>query len=126
MDRGPWGVMGSKAMTGHISSTFHLHHGPGELVDPPWYHIRRNLPRRRGPLNGSPVCRLCSQVAKSRNEDVREHFNYGFGIHHAGMLRPDRSLTERCGPAPGTGPIRQVNGDIEKEQDSLVLDRPSK
>jgi replicative superfamily II helicase len=29
---------------------------------------------------------------KSRNEDVREHFNYGFGIHHAGMLRPDRPL----------------------------------
>lgn len=38
--------------------------------------------------------RYQTQVGKSRNADLREHFNYGFGIHHAGMLRPDRSLTE--------------------------------
>ncbi|KAM3573234.1 hypothetical protein VYU27_004769 [Nannochloropsis oceanica] len=36
-----------------------------------------------------------SQVSKSRNADLREHFDSGLGIHHAGMLRPDRSLTER-------------------------------
>lgn len=35
------------------------------------------------------------QVSKSRNDDLRQHFDAGLGIHHAGMLRPDRSLTER-------------------------------
>ena len=35
------------------------------------------------------------QVSKSRNADLRQHFDAGLGIHHAGMLRPDRSLTER-------------------------------
>ncbi len=36
-----------------------------------------------------------NQVGKSRNADLRQHFDAGLGIHHAGMLRPDRSLTER-------------------------------
>ena len=36
-----------------------------------------------------------SQAGKSRNNDLRQHFDAGFGIHHAGMLRPDRNLTER-------------------------------
>ncbi len=36
-----------------------------------------------------------AQVTKSRNADLRQHFDAGLGIHHAGMLRPDRSLTER-------------------------------
>ncbi|KAM0936673.1 putative DNA helicase [Dioscorea sansibarensis] len=35
------------------------------------------------------------EVAKSRNREVVELFGHGFGIHHAGMLRADRSLTER-------------------------------
>lgn len=30
-----------------------------------------------------------------RNKEVAELFNSGFGIHHAGMLRADRTLTER-------------------------------
>ena len=34
-------------------------------------------------------------VRKSRNREVAELFETGFGMHHAGMLRPDRSLTER-------------------------------
>ncbi|KAI9006624.1 Sec63 Brl domain-containing protein [Phycomyces nitens] len=34
-------------------------------------------------------------IAKSRNKEMKELFPYGFGIHHAGMLRSDRSLTER-------------------------------
>ncbi|MEW5302418.1 MAG: hypothetical protein WDW36_005207 [Sanguina aurantia] len=34
-------------------------------------------------------------VKKSRNKEVAELFNSGFGIHHAGMLRADRTLTER-------------------------------
>ena len=33
-------------------------------------------------------------VEKSRNSDLRSLFRYGLGIHHAGMLRSDRSLSE--------------------------------
>jgi len=35
------------------------------------------------------------QVQKSRNRQVANAFDGGFGIHHAGMLRADRSLTEK-------------------------------
>lgn len=35
------------------------------------------------------------EVVKSRNKDLVELFEYGFGVHHAGMLRVDRGLTER-------------------------------
>lgn len=35
------------------------------------------------------------EVTKSRNKEMREMFQYGFGIHHAGMLRSDRNMTER-------------------------------
>ncbi|GAX76248.1 hypothetical protein CEUSTIGMA_g3692.t1 [Chlamydomonas eustigma] len=35
------------------------------------------------------------EVKKSRNREVSELFDHGFGIHHAGMLRADRTLTER-------------------------------
>jgi activating signal cointegrator complex subunit 3 len=34
-------------------------------------------------------------VMKSRNKDLVKFFEAGFGIHHAGMLRSDRTLTER-------------------------------
>ncbi|CAI5948100.1 unnamed protein product [Closterium sp. NIES-64] len=34
-------------------------------------------------------------VMRSRNREMGELFQAGFGIHHAGMLRPDRSLTEK-------------------------------
>lgn len=37
---------------------------------------------------------------KDRNRELRELFPNGFGVHHAGMLRKDRNLTERmfeCG-----------------------------
>ncbi|CAI2176157.1 20276_t:CDS:10 [Funneliformis geosporum] len=34
-------------------------------------------------------------VMKSRNKELKELFQYGLGIHHAGMLRADRSMTER-------------------------------
>lgn len=33
--------------------------------------------------------------AKNRNKDLKELFQYGFGVHHAGMLRSDRNLTEK-------------------------------
>ncbi|KAG6687039.1 hypothetical protein I3842_11G050800 [Carya illinoinensis] len=35
------------------------------------------------------------EVVKSRNKDLVELFEYGIGVHHAGMLRADRGLTER-------------------------------
>ncbi|CAG8574007.1 14593_t:CDS:10, partial [Acaulospora morrowiae] len=34
-------------------------------------------------------------VAKSRNKELKELFTHSFGIHHAGMLRSDRTMTER-------------------------------
>jgi replicative superfamily II helicase len=39
--------------------------------------------------------RVKSEVLKSRNQDVKELFSKGFGIHHAGMLRSDRLLVEK-------------------------------
>jgi activating signal cointegrator complex subunit 3 len=35
------------------------------------------------------------EVDKSRNQELRELFPAGFAIHHAGMLRSDRNLTEK-------------------------------
>ena len=35
------------------------------------------------------------QVKLSRNKQLREMFPDGFGIHHAGMLRQDRTLVEQ-------------------------------
>ncbi|ODV78726.1 DNA-directed DNA polymerase [Suhomyces tanzawaensis NRRL Y-17324] len=32
---------------------------------------------------------------KNRNKDMKELFQHGFGVHHAGMLRTDRNLTEK-------------------------------
>ncbi|CAI2198440.1 325_t:CDS:2, partial [Funneliformis geosporum] len=34
-------------------------------------------------------------VMESRNKDLKELFQYGLSIHHAGMLEADRSMTER-------------------------------
>jgi len=38
--------------------------------------------------------RLNKRVSESRNREVQNLFKTGMGIHHAGMLRSDRSLTE--------------------------------
>lgn len=35
------------------------------------------------------------EMAKWKNRDMKELFMNGFGIHHAGMLRSERNLTER-------------------------------
>ncbi|ODQ58963.1 hypothetical protein WICANDRAFT_55261 [Wickerhamomyces anomalus NRRL Y-366-8] len=35
------------------------------------------------------------EMGKNHNKDMRELFQYGFGVHHAGMLRTDRNLTEK-------------------------------
>ncbi|KAJ2823499.1 activating signal cointegrator 1 complex subunit 3, partial [Coemansia erecta] len=37
---------------------------------------------------------LIARVGKSRNRELKELFPLGFSIHHAGMLRSDRSLVE--------------------------------
>ena len=34
-------------------------------------------------------------IGESRNQEMRELFDFGFGIHHAGMLRSDRNMMER-------------------------------
>ncbi|KAH8550562.1 Sec63 Brl domain-containing protein [Umbelopsis sp. PMI_123] len=34
-------------------------------------------------------------VSRSKNKELREMFPFGFGMHHAGMLRSDRTLTEQ-------------------------------
>lgn len=42
-----------------------------------------------------PYFSFQKDVQKSRNHELRELFPRGFGIHHAGMLRADRTLTEK-------------------------------
>ncbi len=37
----------------------------------------------------------CVQVDNSRNKPLRDLFGDGFSVHHAGMLRQDRTLVER-------------------------------
>lgn len=34
-------------------------------------------------------------LSQSRNKEMKELFDNGFGIHHAGMLRTDRNMMER-------------------------------
>ncbi|KAF9247180.1 Sec63-domain-containing protein [Melanogaster broomeanus] len=34
-------------------------------------------------------------IGESRNKEMKELFDHGFGIHHAGMLRSDRNMMER-------------------------------
>mmetsp|Transcript_14889 Transcript_14889/g.36486 ORF Transcript_14889/g.36486 Transcript_14889/m.36486 type:complete len:2187 (-) Transcript_14889:153-6713(-) len=43
---------------------------------------------------GEAYKRYADRVKKSRNREVANHFYNGMGIHHAGMLRGDRKLTE--------------------------------
>ena len=38
---------------------------------------------------------LKRDIAESRNQEMRQLFDFGFGIHHAGMLRSDRNMMER-------------------------------
>lgn len=45
--------------------------------------------------NGEAYKRYKERVGKSRNKEVKIHFENGMGIHHAGMLRGDRKLTEQ-------------------------------
>lgn len=38
---------------------------------------------------------LRRDISDSRNQEMRQLFDFGFGIHHAGMLRSDRNMMER-------------------------------
>ena len=44
-------------------------------------------------------------IEKSRNRQLKELFNAGFAMHHAGMLRSDRNLVEKYF---GGGQIRVI------------------
>ena len=44
---------------------------------------------------GTANKRFADRVKKSRSREVGLHFDNGMGIHHAGMLRGDRKLTEQ-------------------------------
>jgi activating signal cointegrator complex subunit 3 len=48
---------------------------------------------KEGP-QGDAYKRYADRAKKSRNREVSNHFYNGMGIHHAGMLRGDRKLTE--------------------------------
>lgn len=46
--------------------------------------------------SGDPQYELRKKdLARSKNREMKELYQYGFGIHHAGMLRSDRTLTEK-------------------------------
>ncbi len=45
--------------------------------------------------SGDAHSRYADKAEKSRNREVSKHFQNGMGIHHAGMLRNDRKLTEQ-------------------------------
>jgi hypothetical protein len=65
----------------HAQTSMRLGTGEGELF---------------APLDESPQADLLRKdVQRSRNGQVKDLFEKGFGIHHAGMLRSDRNLTER-------------------------------
>lgn len=45
--------------------------------------------------SGEANKKYTDRVKKSRNREIGIHFDRGMGIHHAGMLRADRKLTEQ-------------------------------
>ena len=55
---------------------------------------REELDRFFSTTQDSAYGKFEDKVNKSRNKEVREHFGNGMGIHHAGMLRGDRKLSE--------------------------------
>ncbi|CAD7959463.1 unnamed protein product [Amoebophrya sp. A120] len=38
--------------------------------------------------------KFCKEVDRARSPELKEIFRRGFGMHHAGLLRPDRNLSE--------------------------------
>eukprot|EP01127_Copromyxa_protea_P008859 TRINITY_DN2045_c0_g2_i1.p1 TRINITY_DN2045_c0_g2~~TRINITY_DN2045_c0_g2_i1.p1 ORF type:complete len:2126 (-),score=516.29 TRINITY_DN2045_c0_g2_i1:21-6239(-) len=45
-------------------------------------------------INSQPYFNAQREVTKSRNRELKEIFQHGFGMHNAGMLRNDRNLVE--------------------------------
>eukprot|EP00924_Labyrinthula_sp_SR-Ha-C_P005262 augustus_masked-scaffold_1-processed-gene-26.4-mRNA-1 protein AED:0.13 eAED:0.14 QI:0/0/0/0.66/1/1/3/0/1967 len=45
-------------------------------------------------LSATARNKFSGRVKQSKNDNLREFFEHGFGIHHAGMLRTDRNLSE--------------------------------
>ncbi|GAV48901.1 hypothetical protein ZYGR_0N03060 [Zygosaccharomyces rouxii] len=39
--------------------------------------------------------RFTKDLGKNRDKDIKEIFQFGFGVHHAGLARTDRNLTEK-------------------------------
>jgi activating signal cointegrator complex subunit 3 len=56
---------------------------------------RHFLTRGKDDFHGRAYMQYADRAKKSRNREVSIHFENGFGIHHAGMLRGDRKLTEQ-------------------------------
>ena len=52
--------------------------------------------------DGRDPTRFEKQVGQSRNKELRELYQHGIGIHHAGMLRSDRDLSEQLFAAGAT------------------------
>jgi hypothetical protein len=46
-------------------------------------------------LAAVPPSAAAAGAGRSRNRELQELFQSGLGLHHAGMLRSDRNLTER-------------------------------
>ncbi len=64
------------------------------------------------PEEGSDLNTARTAVNKSRNRQLVELFHCGFGFHHAGMLRTDRSLVEKL--------FSQVSKERNPDYSSLV------
>ena len=45
--------------------------------------------------NHPRFARYRQEIGTSRNREMKQLFDAGFGIHHAGMLRSDRTMMER-------------------------------
>lgn len=57
--------------------------------------ILRQNPKDKGLFECENSHRMNRQVDQSRGKNVKELFMYGFGIHHAGMQRAERTLSEK-------------------------------
>lgn len=58
----------------------------------------RNQPKSKGKTGGiseTAFERARQKIMKSNNRDLRALFDFGVGIHHAGMVRSDRLLVEQ-------------------------------
>lgn len=54
------------------------------------------------------------ELSVSKNKELKQLFDFGFGIHHAGMLRTDRNMVERAFEA-GVIKVREVGKPDEKQ-----------